>query len=79
MRIKDNKTGKPEGLPKLNYKPEGCPMLIVKAESSKLNKKPEGLPKVECKAKRFSYVNCGSEMCIYDDSFFFNTNHLHNY
>jgi hypothetical protein len=34
MRIKDNKTGKPEGLPKLNLKPEGCPMLIVEAESA---------------------------------------------
>jgi hypothetical protein len=32
MKIKDNKIGKPEGLPKLNMKPEGCLMLTVKAE-----------------------------------------------
>jgi hypothetical protein len=32
MIIKDNKTGKPKGLPKLNMKPEGCPMLTVEAE-----------------------------------------------
>jgi hypothetical protein len=27
MRIRDNKIGKPEGLHKLNMKPEVCPML----------------------------------------------------
>jgi hypothetical protein len=32
MRIRDNKTGKLEGLPKLNTKPEGCHMLTMEAE-----------------------------------------------
>jgi hypothetical protein len=32
MRIKDHKIGKPEGLPKINMKLEGFPMLIVEAE-----------------------------------------------
>jgi hypothetical protein len=34
MRIKDYKIGKPEGLPKLNMKPEGCPMLIVEVKGA---------------------------------------------
>jgi hypothetical protein len=32
MRIKDNKTRKREGLPKLNMEWEGCPMLAMEAE-----------------------------------------------
>jgi len=38
MKIKDNKIGKPEGLPKLNMKLEGCLILIVKAEGAFLVK-----------------------------------------
>jgi hypothetical protein len=34
MRIKDNKIGNSKSLHKLNIKPEGCPMLIVEAESA---------------------------------------------
>jgi len=32
MRIRDNKFGKLEGLPNLNMKPKGCPILTVEAE-----------------------------------------------
>jgi hypothetical protein len=32
MRIRDSKTGKPKNLPKLNMKPEDCPMLTVETE-----------------------------------------------
>jgi hypothetical protein len=34
MRIRDHKTGKPQGLPKLNIKPKGCLMLIAKVEGA---------------------------------------------
>jgi hypothetical protein len=34
MAIRDSKTEKPESLPKLNMKPEGCHMLTVEAEDA---------------------------------------------
>jgi hypothetical protein len=34
MRIRDNKTGKAQSLPKLNMKPKCCPMLIAKAKGA---------------------------------------------
>lgn len=34
MRIRDGKTGKPESLPKLNMKPEGCRILTVETEGA---------------------------------------------